>query len=53
MMLRERFYEKYNVQNFWSLNTGFYGESFMLLDNSPLITKGTDELDLGLLLTFN
>ncbi|MFD0990795.1 polysaccharide lyase 6 family protein [Mariniflexile jejuense] len=41
--------ENYNVQNLWTFNPGFDGESYNLLVNSPLIGKGTDNLDLGLL----
>ncbi len=39
--------EKYNVQNLWTFNPGFDGESYKLLENSPLKGKGTDTLDLG------
>ena len=39
--------EKYNVQNLWNLNPGFNGESYKLLENSPLKGRGTDTLDLG------
>ncbi|MEN3324801.1 chondroitinase-B domain-containing protein [Mariniflexile soesokkakense] len=41
--------EKYNVQNLWNLNPGFNGETYKLLENSPLKGKGTDALDLGVL----
>jgi poly(beta-D-mannuronate) lyase len=41
--------EKYNVQNLWDFNPGFDGESYKLLENSPLKGKGTDALDLGVL----
>ncbi|WP_372752555.1 polysaccharide lyase 6 family protein [Mariniflexile sp.] len=41
--------QKYNVQNLWTFNPGFDGESYNLLVNSPLKGKGTDSKDLGLL----
>ncbi|KAA5825166.1 DUF4957 domain-containing protein [Algibacter amylolyticus] len=39
--------QKYNVENLWSLNPGFDGDTFILSENSPLLGKGTDKLNLG------
>ena len=41
--------EKYNVQNLWDLKPSFDGESYKLLEDSPLKNKATDKLDLGIL----
>ncbi|MEP3837840.1 MAG: chondroitinase-B domain-containing protein [Algibacter sp.] len=40
--------QKYNVENLWSLNPNFDGDSFKLSEKSPLIGKGTDKLNLGI-----
>ncbi|WP_163397739.1 polysaccharide lyase 6 family protein [Flavobacterium fluviatile] len=41
--------EKYNIQNLWDLKPLFDGETYKLLEDSPLKRKGTDKLDLGIL----
>ncbi|MDB2462693.1 DUF4957 domain-containing protein [Algibacter sp.] len=41
--------QKYNVQNLWTLDPGFDGDTFKLKGSSKLIGKGTDNLNLGTL----
>ena len=42
--------QKYRLENLWSKNPGFEeGGSFQLNENSPLLNKGTDGKNLGLL----
>ena len=42
--------QKYRMENLWSKNPEFEeGDSFQLMNNSPLVNKGTDGLSLGLL----
>ncbi|MCF6296904.1 MAG: polysaccharide lyase 6 family protein [Flavobacteriaceae bacterium] len=41
--------QKYNLQNLWSFNPKFSKETFQLTKESPLIGKGTDKLNLGLI----
>lgn len=42
--------QKYNTSNLMSLNPKFLNDKFMLSDDSPLINKGTDGKNLGLLI---
>jgi poly(beta-D-mannuronate) lyase len=42
--------QKYNLKNVWKLNPEFIEGSYELPEKSALINKGTDKLNLGLIL---
>lgn len=41
--------QKYTVENLWKLNPNFTEGTYLLSEKSPLIKKGTDGLDLGII----